>query len=70
MVVYFMMIQKTIQFAYPSLQKGAKTFLKYTINYKNPRFIRSCYFQSFLPVENAKVVIKVHKDVELGFKLF
>ncbi len=61
---------KTIQFAYPSLQKGAKTFLKYTINYKNPRFIRSCYFQSFLPVANAKVVIKVHKDVELGFKLF
>ncbi|MCW3785058.1 DUF3857 domain-containing protein [Plebeiibacterium sediminum] len=61
---------KTIQFSYPSLQKGAKTFLKYTINYKNPRFLRSCYLQSFLPVENAKVVIKVHKDVDLGFKLF
>ncbi|MCW3805227.1 DUF3857 domain-containing protein [Plebeiibacterium marinum] len=61
---------KTIQFAYPSLEKGSKTYLKYTINYKNPRFLRSCYFQSFLPVAHSKVCVKVHRDVELGFKIF
>ncbi len=61
---------KTIQFSYPSLEKGAKTFLQYTINYKNPRFLHSCYFQSFLPIANSKVTVKVHRDIDLGFKLF
>ncbi len=61
---------KTIQFSYPSLESGSKTFLQYTINYKNPRFLRSCYFQSFLPVSHSKVIVKVNRDVELGYKLF
>ncbi len=61
---------KTLQFAYPSVKKGAVTHLKYTINYKNPRFLRSSFFQSYIPVEKVKVVAKVHRDVKLGYKLF
>ncbi len=61
---------KTLQFSYPSLESGSKTYLKYTINYKNPRFLRTCYFQSFLPVAHSKVTVKVHRDIDIGYKLF
>lgn len=61
---------KILQFTYPSVENGASTYLKYTINYKNPRFLRACYLQSYLPVEKVKVSVKVHRDVELGFKMF
>ncbi len=59
---------KLLQFAYPSLQKGAITHLSYTINYSNPRFIRPSYLQSFIPIAQAKIIVKVHKKIELGFK--
>ncbi len=61
---------KTIQLAYPSLQQGAIASLEYTLNYKNPRFIRRSFLQSYIPAEHIKVVVKVHRDVELGFKTF
>ncbi len=61
---------KMYQFAYPSLQKGASTYLKYTIKYNNPRFLRTCFLQSYLPVNQVKIKVKVHRDVELGYKLF
>lgn len=60
---------KSIQFSYPSLAKGARTSLKYTITYHNPRFLHKCYFQSFIPVLKTKVVVKVHKDVQIGYKV-
>ncbi len=61
---------KTIQFAYPSIQKGCVTSLNYTLDYKDPHFLRRCFLQSYLPVKNIKVAVKVHRDVELGYKLF
>ncbi len=61
---------KTIQLTYPSLQQGAVASLEYTLNYKNPRFLRRSFLQSYLPAEHIKIVVKVHRDVELGFKTF
>ncbi len=61
---------KTIQFAYPSLQKGCITSLNYTLLYKNPHFLRRCFLQAYLPVEEVKISVKVHRDIELGYKLF
>lgn len=60
---------KSIQFSYPSLAKGAKTSLKYSVTYHNPRFLHKCYFQSFIPVLKSKVVVKVHSDVQIGYKV-
>ncbi len=61
---------KTIQFAYPSLGKGVVTSLGYTTVYQNPRFIGQSFFQSFIPVVSSKVVVKVHKDIKIGYKVF
>ncbi len=61
---------KTIRFSYPSVQKGAKTFLSYTVDYKNPRFLRKSFLQSYLPVINGRITAKVHKDIKIGYKLF
>lgn len=61
---------RTINFVYPSLGKGAKTELNYTLVHKNPRFLDKIFFQSFIPVINGKVTVKAHKDIKLGFKFF
>ncbi|MFW5724841.1 MAG: DUF3857 domain-containing protein [Bacteroidota bacterium] len=61
---------KTKQFAYPSLQQNAITNLNYTVVYHDPMFLRHCYFQSAVPVLSAKVQLKVHRDIEIGFKLY
>lgn len=61
---------KTINFAYPSLTDGALTTLKYTVIHHNPRFLNKYYFQSFIPVISSKVIVKVHKDIKIGYKLF
>ncbi|MGQ1787280.1 MULTISPECIES: DUF3857 domain-containing protein [unclassified Saccharicrinis] len=61
---------KIMQFAYPAIQKGAITRLNYTINYSNPKFLGQSFLQSFIPIAKAKIIVKVHKHIELGFKEF
>ncbi|TVQ10232.1 MAG: DUF3857 domain-containing protein [Bacteroidetes bacterium] len=61
---------KTIRFAYPSVGKGVVTSLDFTTVYQNPRFLRQVYFQSFIPVASSKLVVKAHKDIKIGYKLF
>lgn len=58
------------QFAYPSLDKNVRTYLKYNLAYTDPRFIRTFFFQSYIPVVKTIVTAKVHKNVELGFRLY
>ncbi len=60
---------KVIQFSYPSLEKFATTNLEYRVNFKNPRYISRSFFDSFLPVLHSRVVLKIHKDITVGFKL-
>ncbi|MDI3521152.1 DUF3857 domain-containing protein [Anaerophaga thermohalophila] len=61
---------KRLNFSYPSLQQGAITNLEYTLLYTDPRFIRKSFFQSYVPVVKAKVTARVHRDVQIGHKLF
>jgi len=61
---------KEIQFAYPSLTQGAITKLSYTSVYSNPRFIGNSFFQAYVPLVKSKVIVKVHRDIKLGFKIF
>jgi hypothetical protein len=61
---------RTINFVYPSLKKGAKTTLNYTLVHKNPRFLNKVFLQSWLPVINGRMTVKTHKDIKLGFRFF
>ncbi|MGQ1889589.1 DUF3857 domain-containing protein [Thermophagus sp. OGC60D27] len=61
---------KSIRFSYPSLQEGAITNLEYTLFYTDPRFIRKSFLQSHIPILKAKVTARVHRDVQIGYKLF
>jgi len=61
---------KSLNFVYPSLKKGARTELHYTLLHHNPRFLNKISFQSYLPVLNGKVTVKVHKSIKLGFRFF
>lgn len=61
---------KSLNFVYPSLKKGARTELHYTLVHHNPRFLNKISLQSYLPVLNGKVTVKAHRDIRLGFRFF
>ncbi|NKI33143.1 DUF3857 domain-containing protein [Croceivirga thetidis] len=61
---------KTVNFIYPNLEKGSKTYLKYSYDIKNPRFLSSFYFGSYLPITNSKLKLIVDNGIELSFKSF
>lgn len=61
---------KSLNFIFPNLKKGSKSFLKYSENVKNPRFLSPFYFGDFSPIINNKVTIIADKDINLTFKAF
>ena len=61
---------KRLSFVYPSLKKGARATLRYTLVQHNPRFLNRITFQSYLPVLNGRVTVKAHKDIDLEFRFF
>lgn len=61
---------KSLGFVYPSLKKGARTELHYTLVHHNPRFLNRISFQSYIPVLNGKVTVKVHRNIKLQFRFF
>ena len=62
-------VQK-INFYYPGLGAGAKTTLKYTQEYKEPRFFGRFRFALGLPLDEAEFVVHVPDNVELGYVMF
>ncbi len=54
---------------YEGLIKGAETFIKYTDQYKEPRFFGSFFFQSGIPVDESGVSLECPKDMEISFEL-
>ncbi len=60
---------KTVSFAYPSITDGSLTSLKYTLINHNPRFLNHIYFQSYIPVISSKVIVRVNKNIKLGFRI-
>lgn len=61
---------KSTNFIYPGIQPGAITVLKYTQQILDPRFLSSFFFQSFLPVESAKLTLKVDKSITINSLIF
>lgn len=61
---------RKVQFTFPSLGRGAIASLRYDISYQDPRFIRQWFFQSYVPVLQSKVVVKVHKDVKIDYRIY
>ncbi len=62
--------QQSINFVFPIVKKGAETTLKYTENIKDPHFLGSFRFGSFVPTKEAVYTVEVPKNVELGYKAF
>jgi len=60
---------RKLKFAYPSLQQGAVAALNYKLSYVDPHFIRSAFFQSYIPVINDKVILKIHENIDVGYQL-
>ena len=61
---------KLIHFTYPNVQKGAVTSLQYHVDYKDKRFFRKFFFQSFIPCMHSKFVIKYHKNIVMDYRMF
>ncbi|PHR69257.1 MAG: hypothetical protein COA67_11045 [Lutibacter sp.] len=62
--------QQSINFVFPAVKKGAKTTLRYKENIKDPHFLGSFRFGSFVPTKEAVYTVEVPKNVALGFKTF
>ncbi|MCU4163435.1 transglutaminase-like domain-containing protein [Carboxylicivirga caseinilyticus] len=60
---------KLVQFSFPSLKEGALTSLEYKFVYNDAHFLRSAYFQSYIPVIKSKVVLKINRDIDVGYFL-
>lgn len=61
---------KNISFLYPSLQKGAKSYLKLSKEITEPRLIPSYFFQENSQVVTSEYKVVVAKDVDIDFRLF
>ena len=61
---------KSLNFIFPNLKKGSKSFLKYSEHVKNPRFLSPFYFADFSPIINNKITIVADKNINLTFKEF
>jgi hypothetical protein len=62
--------QQSINFVFPSVKKGAETTLTYTEDIKDPHFLGSFRFGSFVPTKEAVYTVEVPNNVTLGFKAF
>ncbi len=62
--------QKKISFVFPALKAGAKTVLKYTKTYREPRLWGYYIFSSYLPVKSSMFTVTAPAEVKLKYKLF
>lgn len=62
--------QQTINFVFPAVGEGAETTLNYKENIKDPHFLGSFRFGTYVPTQKATFTIDVPKGVELGYKTF
>ncbi|WP_207556415.1 transglutaminase-like domain-containing protein [Flavobacterium frigidimaris] len=50
-----------------NLEEGSQTYSFYKKEYKKPQFLESYYFKDYLECKSSKIVLKVSKDVEIGY---
>jgi len=58
-----------LNFIFPAIEPGARTVLEYTKTLKEPRFSPGFYFQSYIPIVEAKYSVLVEKGIEIDFDL-
>ncbi|MEO1049136.1 MAG: transglutaminase-like domain-containing protein [Bacteroidota bacterium] len=61
---------KYLNFIYPAVQQRAKTTLAYDEVIKDPHFLGSYFFSTYLPIVHSRYSITVDNGVELQFKYF
>lgn len=62
--------QQSINFVFPAVGKNAETTLSYKEIIKDPHFLGTFRFGTFVPTKEATYTIEVPKEVELGYKTF
>lgn len=62
--------QQTLNFVFPAVTKGAETTLKYDELIKDPHFLGSFRFGTYVPTKEALYTVEVSKNVMLGYKSF
>lgn len=62
--------QQSINFVFPAVSKNATTTLKYKELIKDPHFLGSFRFGTYVPTKEASFTVEVPKNVELGYKSF
>ncbi len=62
--------QQTLNFVFPAVSKGAETTLKYDEFIKDPHFLGSFRFGTYVPTKEVVYTVEVPKNVELGYKSF
>lgn len=62
--------QQSINFVFPAVSKNATTTLKYKEIIKDPHFLGSFRFGTYVPTKEASFTVEVPKNVELGYKAF
>lgn len=62
--------QQSINFVFPAVGKNAETTLSYTEKIKDPHFLGTFRFGTYVPTKEAVYTIEVPNTVELGFKVF
>ncbi len=62
--------QQSINFVFPAVGKNAITTLNYTEIIKDPHFLGSFRFGTYVPTEKAIYTVEVPKNVELGYITF
>lgn len=61
---------KSINFSFPKLEEGALTYLDYTYNISEPQNLGCFYFDSYLPIDCAKLTVSCPSELVIGYKLF
>ena len=62
--------QESKNFTFPSVNKGAETYLNYIKEVKDPHFMDLFRFGTYVPTQNAKLTVEFPKNVTLGYIAF
>ena len=62
--------KKSIEFNFPKLEEGSRTFLEYTYKITEPKLLSGFYFESGLYTENAELTVTFPKTVQIGYRMF
>ncbi|WP_371414650.1 transglutaminase domain-containing protein [Flavobacterium sp. 140616W15] len=54
-------------YTFPNIEEGSQTYSLYKKEYQKPQFLESYYFKDYLDCKSSRVILKVSKDIEIGY---